>query len=493
MRNLLIKAATLARDNHPDIHVFKHISVVLDKIERGEEVNEVLAILGYAGHGKDFIINNIKDEGVSKIAGVRFENEIKFSLIVNEYKDNHEKLKEELHKMVDRYTYNEDKLSRDLENFIDKDYQEKEKEEKELYRRRIVEDLKKEYLEFDSKEYIESEDKYILEDLKKDLEYYDHDGILDLNYLVKTFSKEESENLKDLSEYILKIINDEWYYQYDIDEDIVQFEIDASLDRFRYTIEDGEIKIERNNKYEIDINEDVDLLSEEEEEIYKEILEKIEGLDVYEERSSTEKLVDKIKDEFFEKNKRIYNNEGSYLNGDEVQGSSLLLTEEDKNLLSENNIYVIFKEFELPKSIVSTNYLAFKRELINYHLTKVYKEGYGPTKDDYEKEILTAMKNHEEINRDKFEDMGNDESINDKEKQKRKIEILKDVLKEYGLARSNYNHTSEALPSELSKYTRINVTPFTTVPKTLRELKKLLAKKIKVKASNIKKSSLKNT
>lgn len=477
MRNLLIKTATLARDNHPDIHVYKHISLVLEKIERGEEINEVLAILGYAGHGKDFIINNIKDEKVSKIAGVRFENEVKYSLIVNEYKDKPQILKEELHKMVDGYNYNIDKLTSDLEGFIDKKYQKKEKQEENVYKEKIIKEIKNEYLNFDSKEYIDNEDKSLLEDLKNDFENYDQDNILDLNYLVKSLSQEESENFKDLSEYILKIINDEWYSQYEIDEDIVQFEIDLNLSKFRYTIEDGEIKIERTKEYNIEnIKKDLDLSNKEEEREYKEILEKIEGLSLYEERSSTEKLVNKIKEEFFEKNKIIYNNEEPCLSGDEVQKSTLVLTNEDKELLSQNNIYVLFKLFKIPKNIVSTNYLAFKKELINYHLTNVYKEGYGQTKEQYEKEILTAMKNHEEINELKLREIEKlvvYTTLGEKRKQQSKIKILTEALKEYGLARSPYNHQSEALPKELSDYSKIIMLPFTAgLPETLKELSK---------------------
>lgn len=499
--SLMGMGTEVGREVHADIHVINHVERVVNEIDRGGDIESIVAIIGYAGHGKDYQISRLR--GKFAVTGdIRFKNELKFVRIVNEFYSDLPKLREELMKLVRGFNYDPDLLdiklythimgtgTEELQNEIISEirtrglntyedflslYREYEGENKlmpslqELLRAMALDSDSNVYAVYDAimdnaNRYVQSlvedeEDEELvkgfdLSNFDQELEYFYYDfgkngevrvltrDVFEKNgeeWSKKEFLDEENQEIIDFieeksrvrlpaktlsDERILAVDEDGSFYfenrgkvfkgfkngslvclgvgevskkgEVFIEDEKVKSQLEVS-DSGLVEAGDGSVFLSRNG-YVFEVNDANEVGETKEGSVSK------KGFDAtilfYGKKFELNKkefciLREDYKNNF-QRKKELFNTEEELKNLPIVNGpveSTIVMEEDDYKYLIENNIYLIFKHFEVPGEVVksSKNLAELKDNLVEYHKENVYRPFYDIRSDSGLKEFIDSV------------------------------------------------------------------------------------------------------
>lgn len=395
---LMFLGTEIGRDTHMDIHVANHIENTINEIDNGVEIKPIVSVVGYAGSGKDYLIDKLNGD-FATTGDVRFENELKYVLIVNKYFDNPKKLKEELLKLVSDFTFDPDLIYTKTYSYLLGNGQE--------------------------------------ETVSKIIERIDSQNITTFEGFVEIYKDFEKENkiMPTINEILVTMgftRNDIVYECYEsiFNKAGVNAEDDEKLQNFHFFLDEDynlDFKInkttyvKKNGEF---VEEDRVEGFEDKEKIYPEDLNIKEFLIIEDEIMKN-----------FDNKMKLFNPNGKYCDG--PVESQIIMNKEDYEDLQSNNIILIHKPFFTPTKPDFQNISELEDGLVNYHLKQVFKVGFGvKNEDEYETQMRNSFKNLQEVFSDEFS------LLNEKEK----VSYLIELLNKYGITRGNPKHPSETMP-----------------------------------------------
>lgn len=396
VRKILMTLGTeIGRETHADLWVLNHVENLINKIDAGEEIKPLVSVSGLAGHGKDFQLSLLEGDFIAT-GDVRFQNELKFVLIVNEFRNNPKRLREELVKISEGFTFDPELLevkfythfmgtgTENLQNeIIDQIINSNAKSSSDLveiynklslsnekmptlhellYKMRSL--LYKDWREKFPKEPGTSFRSYI-----KDQPSSDPIAAVFRDVLIIAadgISKNLSVNMNEVADMLFS---------------------DLNMDYFHYEFTNEGISVLNTDFYKQQSNGEWIEWIKPELELYNDITSKLEK---YEENDKLEylKFVDLYMEDFLAKmdffNPKTH---PGYANG--PVDTNISMNKKDYSNLAENNIFAIFKVFEVPENIIKNSQTLdeFEQNLKDYHLKNVYKPFFDISKDYFNKSL----------------------------------------------------------------------------------------------------------
>jgi hypothetical protein len=360
IRQILTTIGTdIGRFLQEDTWVANQILDIIQQIDDKKPIKPIVSLIGYAGHGKDYQIGLL--EGDLKATGdVRFDNELKFVILVNSYHKQPKKLKAELLKIMENFNFDIDLLNTiTYSKFMGTGLIERQQE---ILDEVIAENISDPLALFDKIQPQIGGNNPSLQEMLKVLSLSSNPIANDLFYAISEMGK------KDLVKFGLS--------EREI-EDFDLSDINLELNRFYYTLNDD-------NSITLSIQENYlwrngELIKDN----FEDNLIEYEGFDPN--KIGQYRLEEKNKKEFFlisksiqddlKHKKEVFNPNTRYCDG--PQSSLIEVTDDDLKNLPQKNVFAIFKLFEIPEGLPRDSMEVFEKALIEYHKKEVFVEMYN--------------------------------------------------------------------------------------------------------------------